>query len=193
MTDRNIIDPLAGTHIRSAAEEMVARIPSACSFNGAELVADVGTTVNDIVATYHASIDAMGKACRGSPERIAADEETQALRIESRRLALGLLNRLEAIDWSDLAAVVQWIDALAQPSDALTRPEADIVIAVFDAHGFRPGMFCGAAFNGDDREIYARWLVGQALDGLRQHGSIWFIARRFAAEWRQKFCGVARG
>jgi hypothetical protein len=190
------VEFLAGEPIARAAAQLVeaAREHGSArgSFNEIELTAEAGTTVDQVLATWERENAERAEAYRKSPEGMAAERE----RIE-RRSALqqkhdDLMRSLPALDmWND-AAVLDWLCAMQEPSDhagvIVTR---DTIVSWFEKHGYVAGANCGPDFRKGDRENEFRYLVGQALDGLKRGPSIHGIIHKFAAEWKAEFLPTA--
>ena len=60
-------------------------------------------------------------------------------------------------------------------------------------HGYEVGAYCGPAFDRASRDIFARWLIGQALDGIEHVGAPHGIVDKFARDWREAFPSASRG
>ena len=67
------------------------------------------------------------------------------------------------------------------------RVDRERIIATFGAHGYVSGVNCGDAFDAEDRENVARWLIGQCLANLVSVGAIHGIVHKFADDWIEKF------
>ena len=60
---------------------------------------------------------------------------------------------------------------------------ADRLHCLFGEHGYEPGVNTGDDFAVDDRENVGRYIIGQALDGIRSVGSPHPIIHKFATDW----------
>ncbi|OGZ11660.1 MAG: hypothetical protein A3D67_00515 [Candidatus Lloydbacteria bacterium RIFCSPHIGHO2_02_FULL_51_22] len=65
--------------------------------------------------------------------------------------------------------------------------QKDVVIATFAAKGYHPNVNCGQDFHGDDRDNFARYIIGQALGNLACVGAIHQVVQRFTNDWKKKF------
>lgn len=77
---------------------------------------------------------------------------------------------------------------MQEPSDhagVILRRET--IVSAFERRGFKAGENCGADYKPDDRSNMFRYLVGQALSGLKDGPAIHPILHKFAAEWREQF------
>ena len=123
-------------------------------------------------------------SARPSPPAEADEAERDRLQAEADRLAAAL----PSLDFGDQHAVIDFLAALQPCSDRIgVNVPAARIVAEFAEHGLEPNAYVGPAFDGEDRDIVYRWLVGQALDGLTRGPAIHGVFHRFADEWRAKF------
>lgn len=188
------VDFPPGTHVAKAAEQLVdARLHGGVArgtFNDIELVADAGTTADDLVRFFEDECSRRAEAWRLSPEgqRHAAEQEQRRQHLQA--YANILMEKLDALDFSDDAVVLDWLVKMQMPSDHIgVDVDPGRIIRVFSAHGWLPDVNTGAAFREDDRENFARYLAGQALANLEYIGAIHQIVHEFARQWRERFLG----
>ncbi len=187
---------LPGDHISQAAEKMVDLVRRtgrdvAALFNGISLVATKSTTPSDIVAFYNSESERRAREFRESPEGKAEARRNELDVIRLQAMCDRLVADLpETLDSGNLSLIINWLTTMQESSDRIgvKTPGAEI-IRQFHEHGFEPGVNCGPAFNGEDRENFARWLIGQALDCLQNGPGIHPIVHKFAKTWRNKFGG----
>lgn len=185
------IDFLGGTHIDEAAKQLVeaAKVHGSAKarFNGINLTATPDSVPQEISALYQRECEAQAKAWRESPEGQAAlraeNEERKSLQAKHDRL----MRRLPFLDWSSDVAVIDWISGMEglDRSDIIVR--RDTIVSAFEARGFKAGENTGAAYREEDRTNSFRWLVGQAVDGLKNGPAIHPIWFDFADKWRKRF------
>lgn len=182
----------AGTPITAAAARLceIAAADGAAfgTFNGIRLEANGSSTVDQIVAAFDRQMTEQAKAWRESPEGIAAAERDNADRAEKQAAHGALMDGLPTLDWSDPAAVLDWLCAMQPASDrrgVIIRK--DTIAAAFAAHGFTPGMEVGEEFQPGVKFSEYRWLIGQALDGIVNGPSIHPILHKFIGEWKAKW------
>lgn len=137
---------------------------------------------------WEREMDRRAAEYRRSPEGRRAAAEAAA-RLQSYQQQMDrLMEELPNLDFSDMGALIDWLDRLADPSDHIGVPTpAEEIVSAFIEHGFVPNANTKGQFNGDDPENYARWLIGQALDGLNTMGAIHGVYHKFAKEWKEKF------
>ena len=181
------IEIMAGTHIEKAAEILCNFAPARATFNGIEIRARYATTrAADLVATWTRRNDA--RCVAWSPAREAqkrADaEDVRAKQVHIRNMVAGL----PAIDWTDHAGPIAWLCTMQNAADRVgVVYDRGAVILAFALAGYERNVYCGDTFDGNDRNIFARWLIGQALEGIAAHGAPHGMIHRFADDWRAKF------
>ena len=190
-------EPIIGENIIEAAKCMVALANRtgdtvAAKFNDIELKTnpseDLETAAAVITAYYSSESSRRAEAYRNSPEgkRAAADAEKR--KQQSQCQMDEAMSELSSLNFSDLNAVIGWLEKVRDPSDhvGVVTPSKQIV-ETFRGHGYEPSVNCGKDFNGEDEENFARWLIGQALDNLNSVGAILQVFDKFAEDWRKKF------
>lgn len=99
-----------------------------------------------------------------------------------------LIERLDNLDFSDYEPVLDWIYNFQEPSDyTWVSFDKSQVISKFKNQGFDIGVNTGNDFNGEDVENVVKYLVGQALDGIKNVGAPHPIICKFINNWKQKF------
>lgn len=183
----------AGTRIEAAAATLVGAANAVgaevvATFNGVRLRAKPGCEAAEVVASYHLESEVRGAAYRASPEgKAAARREAEDVAALQAR-AIALTGRLGDLDFSDQGAVLDYLADLQPCSDRMgVIVHGEAIAAAFERAGFTPNACAGDAFDSEDRDVFFRWLVGQALDGLTQGPAIHGVFHKFAAEWRAKW------
>lgn len=186
------IDFGPGTHIDRAAEMLVAAAiehgAARGSFNEIELAASRNATPSEIVRLYHEECEARTEAYRKSPEGIAAAKRSDDERAALQQKHDALVARLPRLDFGDQVAVLDWLCQMQEPSDrngVLVKRKT--IVAAFEKRGFEAGANCGKDYRPGDRENMFRYLVGQALDGLKNGPAIHGILHKFVGEWKAQF------
>lgn len=186
-----------GQHISEAAREAIAlagRMQRSVrfKFNGVSLVVGGDDEPGAVVARFEAEMEAQHKAWKASlpGQAVEAERRSEIDRLQST--ADDLAGRVDTLDFSDQGAVLDFLAALQPCSDrgGVTVQNAEIV-AAFAAAGLTPNMDLHSPHLGVDRNVYFRWLVGQALDGLTSGPAIHGAFHKFADEWRAKWPSAA--
>jgi heme-degrading monooxygenase HmoA len=185
------IEFMAGTRVDEAAAELVHVAgkygEAQGAFNEIMLTAKADTEPAAIVAFYNRESEAQAKAWRESPEGRAAETRQADAIAASQATHDRLVGELPALDFTNAAAVLDWLCAIQEATDHVgVTVNKTAILEAFTAHGFQPNVNCGADFKPDDRDNVFRWLVGQALDGL-QSVAIHGVIHKFAADWKSKF------
>lgn len=182
----NTYEPMAGEKVSDTAERMVALAKETkgsvrAKFNDIELVATEDSVAEDIVADFKVKIAEAAETYRKSPEGQRAARESEERKQEAQRKADALVEQLPNLDFSNQEAVLDWICEFQDPSDHIgVAKDNEKVLKIFAEHGYQPGVNTGEAFNGEDRDNFARYIVGQALDGLQgEVGAIHHIVHKF--------------
>jgi acetolactate synthase regulatory subunit len=185
----------AGQHIGDFAAELVQAAKEHGSARGKhndiEIVADATSTPESLVAQWQKKMDDAHVAYINSPEGIAAAAEREARIVAHQERHDDLVRDLSSIDFKDDVAVLDWLCAIQESTDHVGVMVAkQRIITAFHVAGFVANANCGAAFDGEDRDNYFRWIVGQALDGIESvaiHG----VIHKFTGDWKLKFCARA--
>lgn len=180
-----------GMHVAEAAKLLVAEAAehgrAQGVFNDVTLTATPDMAPEAVVALYHQESERRAEEWRNSPEGRAATAKSEADLRAAQETHDSKVRELESIDFTNDAAVLDWLCAIQAATDHVGVSVAkEKIISAFRAHGFEPNVNCGSAFKADDRDNVFRWLVGQALDGL-QSVAIHGVIHKFAADWKSKF------
>lgn len=188
-THYNVIDShlTLGEHISRAALRMVALAPSRCTFNGIELVADVHTTVGDIEAEYDRQFDDRAAAWDASSEGQAAAERDRWQRVERQALMNDLMTELRTLDMRDVAKALGWMARAQDPLDSSAVADRALILSTYDGAGYRANENVGPEFVDSDRENVARYIIGQAMDGIAHVGAPHQVLPTFVEQWRERF------
>ena len=189
-----IYEPTPIEDVSKIAERMIALAKEKNSivtakFNNIELTATDDSTVEDIVHGYIINYGRASEANRQSPEGQRAVLEMEESKQEAQRKVDALMEQLPNLDFTDQAALMDWICEFQSPSDypgIVTNQEE--VVRVFAEHGYQPGVNAGDALNGNDRDNFARYIIGRALDNMRgDAGAISRVVHPLVEVWKKKF------
>ncbi|MDP1689811.1 MAG: hypothetical protein Q8L52_01230 [bacterium] len=101
-----------------------------------------------------------------------------------------LIKHLDTLDFSDVGKVLEWCVAFEELSDTdveRTVGDTNKIVAKFAEHGYVPGMNTGAEYKEEDKENSAKYIIGQALDGLENAGFISRAIGQSSDDWKAKF------
>jgi hypothetical protein len=158
-------------------------------FNGIILQAQISDTPQSIVERYDQACRKRSEDYAASPEGIAAKaKREQDIRNKQAVIDAGMVE-LETIDFSNLEAVIDWFDKMADASDDTgVRVDGKRIIEIFTSHGFQINANTYDKFDGNDKANFAGYVVGQALDMLDHANSIDSgMTSNFIPKWRAKF------
>lgn len=186
-----------GEHIDSAADRLVQEAQrhgaAKGAFNEIELRADRSTKAAAISAFYTAESARRAEAYRNSPEGRAAEAKSAAERADLQARHDALMRRLPTLNMQDDVAVLEWLCAMQEPSDRTgVIVRRDTIVSAFEAAGFCANECTGADYRAGDRVCAFRYLVGQALAGLKEGPAIHPIIHKFASDWRRRFISDAQ-
>lgn len=189
----NTYEPMAGENISETVERMIALAKETdgsvkVKFNDVELMATRSSIAEDIVADFHAKLQEAAEKYHKSPEGQRAARESEDRKQEAQRKADALMEQLPNLDFNDQKAVLDWICEFQGPSDHIgVVKDGEKVVKIFAEHGYQPNVNTGEAFNGEDRDNFARYIIGQALSGLQSDvGAIHQIVHKFTNDWKKK-------
>lgn len=189
----NTYKPTCGTSIESAAKEMV-KIANetlekvTADFNGIKIVVNPGYVPQGVVDFYHKECNRRAEEYSNSPEGKRAAAEAEELKQKAQQQMDEAMLELDSLDFSNFNVVINWLDKVRGPSDYVgTIEQRDKIAKVLRSNGYEPGVNCEEAFDGENEENFARWLIGQALECLISYRGIHQIFQKFAEDWRKKF------
>ncbi len=188
-----------GTSIDSAARQLVEAAAQSerrvtAEFNGVELIAGPFTAREAIVGAFLRETERRAEAYRRSPTgRAAARESARDIkRLQATHDAL--VRRLADLPWQQPSTVLEWLCDMQEPSDRIGVSVArEAAVEAFEAQGFVANANTDDAFDGEDADNVYRWLVGQALDGLKRGRGIHPAVPKFADDWKAKFAAPTPG
>ncbi len=186
----------AGTHIDHAAKMLVAAAVQHGSakgkFNDIELTADSKTRPEEILKYWEKVSAANADSYRNSEACKNAARDAEDRRLTMQKAAQSASAQLSNLDWLSDVAVLDWLCTLQPASDHVgVKVDRAMIVSEFERHGFHAGANCGDQYKEDDRENSFRYLVGQALSGLKDGPSIHPILLKFASDWKKKFAVTA--
>lgn len=194
MNETNAIHFAPGTSIKRAAYQMLAAMrdrPVTATFNDIPLRADENTTPEDIIKQYETEMERKREEYRNSPQ-YAIDREKEEQRRSSMQMLYAMqtneIMRWTDEDWSDLTKVLDWLVAIQPATDHVgVETDPNFIVNLFDQHGYKTGVNTGEDFREEDKENYARYIVGQCMSCLKSIGAIHQVTYSFVERWKAKF------
>lgn len=159
-------------------------------FNGITLSAgkDGKATERDLVGYYHNESKRRAEEYRNSPEGQQAAKEAEHRLASMQWTADLMVGKLDQLDFSDFEAVIDWCTEFQTASDHVgVSYDRDTVVRAFVDHGYMVNANVGDDFDGENEENFAKYLVGQALDGIQTVGAPHQVLHHFAEQWKAKF------
>lgn len=194
MNETTTIQFTPGTSIKCASYRMLAAMidrPVTATFNDIPLYADKNTTPQDIVKQYETEMERKREEYRNSPQ-YAIDREKEERRRSSMQMLydtkLAEILRWTDEDWSDLANVIDWLVAIQPTTDHIgIETDPNFIVNLFEQHGYKEGVNTGNDFQEEDKENYARYIIGQCMSCLESVGAIHPVTHSFVERWKEKF------
>lgn len=190
--DAKLIDFGPGTHIERAAQMLVEAAAehgeAVGKFNDIELHAASGYAPAAIVTFYNEETARRSEAYRASPEGRKAQREAHQRRRDLQTKHDWLMARLPKLDMSLPSDVLDWLCQVQECTDhigVIVRKRT--IIERLEEAGYKANENTGADYKDGDLHNMFRYLVGQALSGLKEGPAIHPIIHKFAGEWRRKF------
>lgn len=176
-----------GQHFISAIREMAemanrSKAEVKMEFNGKEYSVLPGVDVQEVVDAFEKKLRDEEEEYRKSPECAERERVWAAERLAQTEK----FNELWEVkpDFTDLDSVVDWLCKLSI-IDSINMSNFGIV-EVFEENGYLPNAYTYDKFDIDSREIFARWLIGQALDGINIVGAIHPVFMNHAKQWKTR-------
>lgn len=192
--DAEHVVAMAGEHISMVARRAVdvanrTGAPARFTFNEVDAVASPGASPEGVEAEYMRRAEERRVAWEQSPEGQRCKREQEERIVAAQAKVDRAMESLGGLNANDLGAVLAWVEEIAEPAAhvRVVVPRARI-LDWFKAHGWVPGMNCGAAFKAEDRQNFAGYIIGQALNGFERVGAPHPMLAVFTEQWRQKFC-----
>lgn len=186
-----------GEHITEVARNMIALAEKTqevviADFNGITVVAKPGDKEQELTDYFNNQVARRRKEYENSPEGRRAAQETEERKQEMQRKYETLLQHLPNLDFKSDEAVLSWLCEFQNPSDYIgLKKDPKKVLEIFISHGYKPNANTGEVFNKDDRDNFARYIIGQALAGLEcEVGAIHQVIHSFVGDWKTKFLSV---
>lgn len=126
---------------------------------------------------------------------LTVQEETMKVwnRIDSiteQEKAMKVFNRIYSTDLSSYVEVATLLSDLQPYTDHVdvSLPLNNLISKLLEA-GYLPNVFMGDAFDGENEEIFARYLIGQAMDTMKSSdwGLIFPVYVCHFADFKKKF------
>jgi len=158
-------------------------------FSGVEFVVTKGKyNSSDIVEKWEKIRAELFEKYKNSPEGKAAAEASARDIAEKQKQIDELTNQLDILDFSNTEKVLDWCAAFQSPSDRIdTKRDKEKILNKFAENGYLPNVNLGSEYKPEDKDNSARYLIGQALDGIKQIGAIHQVFHKFYDEWKAKF------
>lgn len=188
----NLYEPLTG-NVNKTVEQIITLAKETkknviAKFNGIELMANQESTADDIINDFLKKSDKATEIYDKSPEGQSAARESEESKEKAQMKADALVEQLSSLDFTNQELVLDWVCEFQYPSD-----HGDVVndqgkiLEIFSEHGYYPKVNTDEALNREDSDNFARFIIGQALDGLRNVHAVPQIVHGLTDDWKKKF------
>lgn len=196
-----------GEHISEFAERMVERFRATNSyyynietlsqsvlygdFNGITLEVHYNTTPEQIVEEYSRKIDEQHQKWINSDEYKGLEAKRQDEIDKMNADVPFLMDEFEKISIPDTEYILDWICKIHPYVDRIgVNVPKDRIVSKLVSLSYLPNVNTGDNFEENDKENHARYIIGQALDGLSKGESFHPMVVMFAEHWKNRF-GIA--
>lgn len=125
-----------------------------------------------------------GLSDKGKAASLKSDNKTAQLQFVMDNAIV----KLQSLDFTNQVEILDWICSIQDASDHTdVHTDSTFILMLFNMNGYLPDVNTGDEFDGDDPDNFARYIIGQALSGLRTVGVVHHVVTRFAGEWKNKF------
>lgn len=195
LTELRTYEPMCGELIPASIAKMVGVAKFTNQevtgvFNDVLVTATPKSSAEELVVYWQKEMDCMLLEYRNSPA-YQSYLFRRAMEVQAMRQKVhDLMQQLETLDFGNLETVVNWFDELQEASndvDVISLLTNEEIVQKFQVHGYMPNVNLHEDFNKEDKDNFARYLVGQALNMLIVVGGIHQCYRDFAKDWREKF------
>lgn len=158
------------------------------TFNGVEIVVDANELPVSVEARWQSAMDKKGEEYRKSPEYAEQQRQSAVRLAECQERTDALMPRLPEAVAAGPSQVVAWVAALSQCTDhtGVEYDRAQVLHSLGSA-GYRFNDCVGHPAVNTDSIIGARWIIGQAMDGIASVGSPHPLTADFAERYEEVF------
>lgn len=182
-----------GMHIREFCEVLVNERdkyeePVCGTFNGIHIVADKETNADSLVNFFRIEVKRKQEEYEKTPEYKEVQEKSKSEIMQMNEQMQIKMKELSSLDFKNLDTVLTWCCDVQPLTDrnGVNVPK-DKILNIFNINGYFPKVNIGEDFKEDDKENFARYIIGQALGCLIHMNVIHPLVITFTEKWREKF------
>jgi len=158
------------------------------TFNGTLLIANSNLTADELVNRFHKQLDLDREEYEKSDEYKELVKKSTAEVLELSKQRNVLISHLINLDFHDVSNVLDWMVQFQPISDRVgVAIDSGYIIIHFESKGYLPNANTGEDFDESDKDNFARYIIGQGLDGLNRISSIHPMLVKFTEDWNTKF------
>lgn len=157
-------------------------------FNGVVFHVTNNSTEEELLTYFDQELDRQRKEYEQSDVYKQRQQEEEVKRIVFNEESAILIDELRNLNFSDYREVLHWTKRYQPYSDysGVNVPKEEI-LTLFTKNGYEVNANTYEKFKSEDPENHARWIIGQALDGIDKIGAMHPMVVTFTERWENKF------
>lgn len=157
-------------------------------FNGVIFHVTNDTTEEELLVFFDTERDRLRAEYQASEAYKAHQKEEQSVLQMLNQEASALVEQLRTLDLTDYKEALKWVKTYQPYSDrsGVHVPKEEI-LELFTENGYEINANTYEQFQINDSENHARWIIGQALDGIEKLGAMHPMVVTFTERWEEKF------
>ena len=197
MEGKSIYKPLAGEKISEVIEQMIILAKKnkesiMAKFNDIMFTVNEKSVAKDVIAEFENKMAENAGRYQNSPKGKYNICKSEQLKKEMQQKYNILMQQLPSLDFANNVAVLDWLcnfQIVTNHIDIVKRVKHQReVLVIFAEHSYQPNMNTGKSFNSKNRDIFACFIIGQALKGLQNNNVLINpVIRKFTNDWKKKF------
>ncbi len=188
-TEADLSDWVCGLSKKTLAEITngeVVRVTA--EFNGITITVDDTSTIESVVGGFHSELEKSSEEYKKSDKYKADQLKDEQERNKMQLEANALMQELPKLNFKDNVQLLEWLCRIQPATDRIgVKTTKTEIIKIFNDNGFATGANTGKNFKENDEDNFARYIIGHALSGLDEFGTIHHMVIKFTNDWKQKF------
>jgi hypothetical protein len=183
---------MVGTSIATACKEAMKLSNNRCksvhfNFNGILIKTAENSTVDQLNNFYHLELERNHEIYINSDEYKELEKKRQAKTLKDQNSLNKLISELDDII-SNEDNLIAWLGSFSYLNDNLQiNFNKEEIIQKLEESGYKRNVYTNENFVKDDKNICAKWLIGQALDNLHSGRRVHSMCQMFADDYKVKF------
>lgn len=158
------------------------------TFNEATFCVSPGDKPQEVVKRWQKETKRRSEKYQDSTAGKREAKEYRKNLVEKQKKHDNLIIELDKIDFTNDLSVLKWICNFQNTIDYRgVKVNSLKILSIFKKHGYFPNENVEIDFQKNDRENYTRYIIGQALDGLKYDDLIHPFVHFFVDKWKKAF------